>query len=92
LKAQAGTEKPNQDTITTESAENAEKKVPCVSLNFRIGSKIRKDSKKGSGALNFRPRGSKLKDLIYLIEEGTYITEKQPVELNEHAISEIETT
>ncbi|MHB8103710.1 MAG: hypothetical protein ACYDEF_16485 [Methanosarcina sp.] len=61
-------------------------------MNFRIGSKIRKDSKKVSGALNFRPRGFKLKDLIGSIVEGTYITEKQPVELKKPAIFEIETT
>jgi hypothetical protein len=44
------------------------------------------------GASNYRLRGFKLKDLIDSVAEGTYITEKQPTELNEPIISEIEAT
>lgn len=48
--------------------------------------------KKAVGAPNFRPRGFKLKDLIDSVAEGKYITEYQPTELKEPAISKIETT
>jgi hypothetical protein len=59
-------------------------------FNFRIGSKKRNDCKKGSESTKLQAKRIQ-NQRPDSIAEGTYITEKQPLGLNEPSISKIET-